>query len=123
MTLKIGVYLSDGVVTAVRSRAQTLRHDQVRLSSTRRSLASSSRHPPRSRAKRCSRLSEPWSNAFGGCTRETEVVSETLALFVRYFLMVTPPVPESERPAAEGLGRERYQVFIRRDRPAPRFGH
>ena len=45
--------------------------------------------------------------------RETEVVSETLALFVRYFLMITPPIQDDERPAAEVRGRERYVVFIR----------
>ena len=45
--------------------------------------------------------------------RETEVVSETLALFVRYFLMITPPIQDDERPAAEALGRERYVVFIK----------
>ena len=45
--------------------------------------------------------------------RNTEVVSETLALFVRYFLMITPPIQEDERPAAEALGRERYVVFIK----------
>jgi hypothetical protein len=41
------------------------------------------------------------------------VISETLALFVRYVLMVTPPVPESERRAAEAVGRKRYEVFVR----------
>ena len=45
--------------------------------------------------------------------RETVVISETLALFVRYVLMVTPPVPESERRGTEALGRERYKVFLR----------
>ena len=45
--------------------------------------------------------------------RETEVLTETLAMFIRYFLMVTPPLPEREREAAETLGRERYEIFVR----------
>ncbi|NJO32157.1 MAG: hypothetical protein HC869_02570 [Rhodospirillales bacterium] len=44
--------------------------------------------------------------------REVEVVAETLALHVRQFLMITPPLPESEQHDAEKLGRERYQVFV-----------
>ena len=41
------------------------------------------------------------------------MTSETLALFVRYYLMVAPPLPEGERRAAEAVGRKRYEVFVR----------
>jgi hypothetical protein len=41
------------------------------------------------------------------------VTSETLALFVRYYLTVAPPLPEGERRAAEAVGRKRYEVFVR----------
>ena len=44
--------------------------------------------------------------------REVEVVAETLALHVRQFLMITPPLPESDRHEAEKLGCERYRVFL-----------
>lgn len=44
--------------------------------------------------------------------RETQVMSEILALFVRYVLTVTPPPPENERHEAEVVGRKRYEVFI-----------
>lgn len=36
----------------------------------------------------------------------------SFATFVRYFLTITPPLPESERHAAEARGREAYKVFI-----------
>jgi hypothetical protein len=45
--------------------------------------------------------------------RETEVLTETLGMFIRYFLMITPPLPQSEREAAERVGRQRYEVFVR----------
>jgi hypothetical protein len=45
--------------------------------------------------------------------REVEVVAESFAVFVRYYLMITPPLPKSERADAEKLGGERYEVFIR----------
>lgn len=44
--------------------------------------------------------------------REVEVTAETFALFVRYFLMITPPLPESEQEEARQLGRARLKVFL-----------
>lgn len=38
--------------------------------------------------------------------------SETLALFVLYYLCITPPLPETARPAAEAVGRKRFDHFI-----------
>ena len=40
------------------------------------------------------------------------IVTETLALFVRYFLTITPPLPQSEQEPARLLGRERFEVFV-----------
>lgn len=45
--------------------------------------------------------------------REVEVTAEAFALFVRYFLMVTPPLPESEQEKARQLGRARLKVFLK----------
>ncbi|QLC24872.1 ribbon-helix-helix protein, CopG family [Parasphingopyxis algicola] len=44
--------------------------------------------------------------------RDITVTAETLALFARYFLTVTPPLPEQDRQAAQALGRERFGYFI-----------
>lgn len=48
----------------------------------------------------------------GIINRDVAIVTETLALFVRYFLTITPPLPQSEQEPARLLGRERFQVFI-----------
>jgi hypothetical protein len=45
--------------------------------------------------------------------RDVEIVAESFALFARYFLMINPPLPQSEQNAAEMLGRQRYEVFVR----------
>jgi hypothetical protein len=37
---------------------------------------------------------------------------ETLALFVRHWLTVTPPVPADHQAAARAKGRERYEAFV-----------
>src|SRR4029453_17092379 len=44
--------------------------------------------------------------------RDVAILAETLALFVRYFLTITPVLPESEQESARRLGRERFEVFV-----------
>jgi hypothetical protein len=50
--------------------------------------------------------------AIGGIARDVAIATETLALFVRYFLTITPPLPQSEQEPARLLGKERFQVFV-----------
>ena len=38
--------------------------------------------------------------------------TETLALFVRYFLTITPPILDSEQESARLTGRKRFEVFL-----------
>ena len=47
-----------------------------------------------------------------GIARDQTVASETLALFVRYMLTVTPPIPDSDQEPARLTGRKRYDVFL-----------
>ena len=44
--------------------------------------------------------------------RDAGILAETLALFVRYFLTITPVLPESDQESARLLGRERFEVFV-----------
>ena len=44
--------------------------------------------------------------------RDTMISAEALALFVRFWLTVTPPLPDSAQAAAKAKGAERYQGFI-----------
>lgn len=44
--------------------------------------------------------------------RNTGIGVETLALFIRYFLTVTPPLPADDQAAAHALGRERFEMFV-----------
>jgi hypothetical protein len=48
----------------------------------------------------------------GRIERDVAIATETLALFVRYFLTITPPLPQSEQEAARLLGKERFHVFV-----------
>ncbi|MCG7507877.1 CopG family transcriptional regulator [Mesorhizobium retamae] len=44
--------------------------------------------------------------------RDLGVTAETLALFVRFWLSVTPPLTGEAQAAAQAKGRERYEGFI-----------
>lgn len=44
--------------------------------------------------------------------RDQQIVLESLALFIRYQLTVTAPLPEADQAAARALGQERFQAFI-----------
>lgn len=41
-----------------------------------------------------------------------EVTNETLALFIRFWLISNAPLPDTALPAAQAKGKERYQAFV-----------
>src|SRR5579859_7071347 len=44
--------------------------------------------------------------------RHVTISSEALALFVRFWLTATSPVPDAALPGAQAKGRERYEGFV-----------
>ena len=44
--------------------------------------------------------------------RNIGIATETLALFIRFWLTITPPLPNDAHAAAQVKGRERYEGFI-----------
>ena len=44
--------------------------------------------------------------------RHVTMSNEALALFVRFWLTSTPPLPDSAQAAAQAKGRERYEGFV-----------
>ena len=44
--------------------------------------------------------------------RNLAIAAETLALFVRFWLTITPPSPAGADTAAQAKGRERYRAFL-----------
>ena len=51
------------------------------------------------------------SRQLGRVERDQKILLESLALFVRYQLTVTAPLPEADK-AAQAIGRERFQRFV-----------
>jgi hypothetical protein len=44
--------------------------------------------------------------------RDLGISVETVALFIRFWLMATPSLPEQTQPAARAKGAERYDSFL-----------
>ena len=44
--------------------------------------------------------------------RDLTISTEALALFVKFWLTTTPPLPDTMRDAAQAKGRERYEGFV-----------
>ena len=44
--------------------------------------------------------------------RDMALVTETLSLFVKYFLTITPPLPIAEQEPARILGTGRFEAFV-----------
>jgi hypothetical protein len=44
--------------------------------------------------------------------RDLGITAETLALFVRFWLTITPPLPTEAQAAAQAKGRERFEGFV-----------
>lgn len=44
--------------------------------------------------------------------RDVMVGNEAVALFVKFWLTTTPPLPDTMRDAAQAKGRERYEGFV-----------
>lgn len=59
-------------------------------------------------AKRLDRL----SRQFERLERDQNILIETMALYVRYYLTVSTPVPEAHQDAARAQGKLRFAQFI-----------
>ena len=49
---------------------------------------------------------------FDKLERDQNILIETVALYVRYYLSVTLPVPEAHQEAARAQGRARFEQFV-----------
>ena len=111
MKPKIGVYLTDDVAKRLKvavSRSGATKFDIVNEALLRFLDPAPEREPGDEVLRRLDRLAKGIRRVH----RDVEIVAETLALHIRQFLMITPPVPKDEQDAAMKRGRERYEVFV-----------
>lgn len=71
---------------------------------------------------RFSRRLDRLSMTLGRVERDGHVLLESLALFIRYELMINAPLPEADQ-AARAVGRDRFNAFVERVGAALANGH
>ncbi|MCR4268413.1 CopG family transcriptional regulator [Nitratireductor sp. ZSWI3] len=47
-----------------------------------------------------------------GMDEDLAILGETLSLFIRFWLTITPPIPEAGKDAARAKGAERFEGFM-----------
>jgi len=112
MTTKIGVYLTDDVAKQLRVavRRPGVTKSSIVNAALRRFLDPA---PVKEHGEEVLERLRRLAKKHRQLHREVQILVEMMALFVRYFLTINPPLPESEQNAAEMRGRERYAVFVR----------
>lgn len=52
------------------------------------------------------------SRQIDGLDEDVAIIGETLSLFIRFWLTVTPPLPDSSQASARAKGAERFEGFL-----------
>lgn len=52
------------------------------------------------------------SRQIDGLDEDVAIIGETLSLFIRFWLTVTPPLPDSAQASARAKGAERFEGFL-----------
>ncbi|MFG1403817.1 ribbon-helix-helix domain-containing protein [Xanthobacter sediminis] len=47
-----------------------------------------------------------------GLDEDLAILGETLSLFIRFWMTITPPLPDSAHPSARAKGTERFEGFL-----------
>lgn len=111
MKPRVNIYLDDHVAAQLTLLAKRPGLNKSRIVNDALDRLFNPEHDERFE-KGVTRRLDQMSKLMTGMKRNESITSETLALFVRYFLTITPPLPQAEQAAAHALGLERFEVFI-----------
>lgn len=109
--IRLSVYLDPDVMKPLASYAA--RRDQSRSLIAEAAIASflSPDAAERQEATTTKRLDQ-LDRRMHRLERDLGIAVETLAVFVRFWLTITPPLPEPAQAAARAKGGERYDAFL-----------
>ena len=112
MRQRHALYLSEAMTRQlqVTAAAHHLSKSQVLEAALERYL-SPTNNPPASEGQNLHQKSN--TRSLRRLERDIAISSELLATFMRYFLTVTPPLPEAEHAAARALGQLRLDAVIK----------
>ena len=60
----------------------------------------------------CARRMDKLCRQVDGLDEDLAILGETLSLFIRFWLTVTPPLPDSAQASARAKGAERFDGFL-----------
>src|SRR6266702_448577 len=111
MKPKLSVYLSDHVAERLALAARRPGTNKAAIVDTALDRFLNPERDPNGDAALVRRL-DRMSGQLDRVERDLSVTAETMALFVRYYLTITPPLPSGDQDAARALGRERFDMFV-----------
>ena len=111
MTTRLNVYLSPGLHEEIAALSAKRR---VSKSSVIEAAVASMLSPDSADARDAAfvRRLDRHTRQLERVERDLSIAIETVALFVRFWLAVTPPLPETAQAAAKAKGAERYRGFV-----------
>src|SRR5258707_8600444 len=111
MKLRLSVYLDPGLMQQLTELAD--RKEQPRSLVAEAAIASFLTPDESDRLEAAiSRRLDLLTRQIDRLERDHMISAEALALFVRFWLTITPPLPESAQTAAQAKGRERFESFL-----------
>src|SRR5258708_5711222 len=111
MKPKLSVYLSDNVAERLAQAAKRPGTNKSAIVDTALDRFLNPERDPNGDAALVRRL-DRMSSQLDRVDRDLSIMAETVALFVRYYLTITPPLPSGDQDAARALGRERFEMFV-----------
>jgi hypothetical protein len=111
MKPKLSVYLSDNVAERLVQAAKRPGTNKSAIVDTALDRFLNPERDPTGDAALVRRL-DRMSGQLDRVDRDLSIMAETVALFVRYYLTITPPLPSGDQDAARALGRERFEMFV-----------
>lgn len=111
MKAKISVYLSDSVARQLALASHRPGTNKSAIVDAALDRFLNPERDPRGEAALVRRLDRT-SRQLDRIDRDLAIMAETVALYVRYYLTITPPLPSGDQDAARALGRERFEMFV-----------
>jgi hypothetical protein len=111
MKPKLSVYLSDSVAERLAQAAKRPGTNKSAIVDTALDRFLNPERDSNGDAALVRRL-DRMSGQLDRVDRDLSIMAETVALFVRYYLTITPPLPSGDQDAARALGRERFEMFV-----------
>jgi|HubBroStandDraft_4_1064222.scaffolds.fasta_scaffold213640_1 hypothetical protein len=112
MKLRLSVYLSPSLMMQLTQLARRQRQSKSLVAETALESFLTPDEADRREAAVTRRLDQ-LTRQVERLERDLNVSVETLALFIRYWLIVTPSIPDDAQTAAQARGRDHYESFMK----------